>query len=63
MFIENKNCLQNDKKSEAHNIYTEDTEEINKIALSRNDDRRLQVELHHIKMGKYAREKYAKQSG
>ena len=44
-----KNCLMNNKtilksqqgfKSEAHNVYTE---EVNKIALSSNDDKRLQT--------------------
>ena len=47
-FNDYKNCLLNNEiilksqkrfKSEAHNVYTE---EINKIALSRNDDKRLQ---------------------
>ena len=55
-FNDYKNCLLNNKitlkpqhrfKSEAHNVYTE---EINKIALSSNADKRLQtlIELHHI---------------
>ena len=48
-FNDNKDCLLNDEiilksqqifKSEAHNVYTE---EINKIALSSNDDKRLQA--------------------
>ena len=48
-FNDYKNCLMNNKsvlkpqqrfKSEAHNVYTE---EINKIALSSNDDKRLQT--------------------
>ena len=48
-FNDYKNCLLNDEiilrslkrfKSEAHNIYTE---EINKIVLSSNDDKRLQT--------------------
>ena len=47
-FNDYKNCLRNNKailksqqrfKSEAHNVYTE---EVNKIALSSNDDKRLQ---------------------
>ena len=53
-----KNCLINNKiilkpqqkfKSEAHNLYTA---EINKIALSSNDDERLQIliKLQHIYM-------------
>ena len=55
-FNDYKNCLLNNKitlksqqrfKSEAHNVYTE---EINKIELSSNADKRLQtlIELHHI---------------
>ena len=47
-------------KSEAHNVYTE---EINKIALSSNDDKRLETydrELYHILMEKVLR-KFAKQ--
>ena len=48
-FNDDKDCLLNDEiilksqqifKSEAHNVYTE---EINKIALSSNDDKRLQA--------------------
>ena len=48
-FNDYKNCLMNNKailksqqgfKSEAHNVYTE---EVNKIALSSNDDKRLQT--------------------
>ena len=48
-FNDYKDCLLNDEiilksqqrfKSEAHNVYTE---EVNKIALSRNDDKRLQT--------------------
>ena len=48
-FQEYKNCLMNNKvilksqqrfKSEAHNVYTD---EVNKIALSSNDDERLQT--------------------
>ena len=48
-FNDYKNCLLNNKtelksqqrfKSERHNVYTE---EVNKIALSRNDDKRLQT--------------------
>ena len=47
--LDYKNCLLNNKvilksqqrfKSEAHNVYTE---EVNKIALSSNDDKRLQA--------------------
>ena len=49
MLENHKNCLFNDKiilksqqkfKSDHHNVYTE---EINKIALSSNDDKRLQT--------------------
>ena len=48
-FSDYENCLLNDEiilksqqrfKSEAHNVYTE---EVNKIALSSNDDKRLQT--------------------
>ena len=48
-FNDYKNCVLNNKvvlksrqrfKSEVHNVYTE---EINKIALSSNDDKRLQT--------------------
>ena len=48
-FTDYKNCLQNDNiilrpqqrfESELHNVYTE---KINKIALSSNDDKRLQT--------------------
>ena len=56
-FNDYKNCLLNSEiilksreifKSEAHNVYTE---EINKIALSSNDDKiRLLIELNHIHM-------------
>ena len=49
MFDDYKNCSLNNKiiikslqrfKSEAHNVYTE---KLNKIALSSNDDKRLQI--------------------
>ena len=48
-FLDYKDCLMNNKvvlksqkrfKSERHNVYTE---EVNKIALSSNDDKRLQI--------------------
>ena len=47
-------------KSEAHNVYTKN---VNKIALSSNDDKRLQItiKLHHILMEKVL-EKFAKKS-
>ena len=47
-------------KNERHGVYTE---EINKIALSSNDDKRLQtlIELHHILMEQVL-VKYVKQS-
>ena len=68
-FNDYKNCLLNNEiilksqqrfKSETHNV---NTEQINKIALSSNDDKRLQtlIELHHIHMVQVL-EKYAKQS-
>ena len=72
-FNDYKNCLINNEiilnseqrfKSEAHNVYTE---EINKIALSSNDDKRLQnfdritSQLHQLHMVQVL-EKYAKQS-
>ena len=68
-FNDYKNCLfkndiilksQQRFKSESHNVYTE---EINKIALSSKDDRRLQLlkELHDILMVQVLR-KYAKQN-
>ena len=64
-----KNCLLNNEimlksqkrfKSEAHNVYTE---EISKIALSSNDDKRLQTfdRIHHIHMVEVL-EKYVMQS-
>ena len=62
-FNDYKNCLLNNEiilklqqrfKSEAHNVYTEET---NKTALSSNDDK----SLHHIHMVQML-EKYAKQS-
>ena len=63
-FLDYKDCLMNNKvvlksqqrlKSEAHNVYTE---ELNKIALSSSDDKRLQtydtstgnIMIHHILM-------------
>ena len=67
-FNDYKHCLLNNEiilksqqrfKSKAHNIYTE---KFNKIALSSNDDKRLQtlIELHHILMeqvlGKYVKQ-------
>ena len=73
-FSDYKDCLLNNKiilksqqrfKSEAHNVYTE---EVNKIALSSNDDKRLQrlIELHRILMdqvlGKYVKHRCVKQS-
>ena len=44
-----KTASQQRFKSEAHNVYNE---QVKKIALSRNDDKRLQtfIELHHILM-------------
>ena len=62
-------CLQNNKtslrsqprfKSETHNVFTED---INKFALSSNDNMRLQtlMELNHIHLV-HMLEKYAKQN-
>ena len=48
-FLDYKDCLMNNKvilksqqifKSEAHNVYTE---EVNKIAVSSNDEKRLQT--------------------
>ena len=68
-FNDYKNCLLNNEiilksqqrfKSEAHNAYTE---EINKIALSSNDDKRLQT-FDRITSYPYTQvlEKYAKQS-
>ena len=51
--------LQQRFKSERHDLYTE---EINKIAISSNDDKRLKllIELHHILMeqvlGKYVKQ-------
>ena len=64
-----KDCLLNNEiilksqqrfKSEKHDVYTE---EINKSALSSNDDKRLQtlIELHHILMGQVL-VKYLKQT-
>ena len=67
-FNDYKDCLLNNEiilksqqrfKIERHDVYTK---EINKIALSSNDDKRLQtfVELHHILMeqvlGKYVKQ-------
>ena len=57
-FNDYKNCILNDKvvlksqhrfKSERHDVYTE---KVNKIALSSNDDKRLQalIKLQHILM-------------
>ena len=55
-FNDCKNCLLNKEtilksqqrsKSEAHNVYTE---EINKNALSSNDDKKLQTKSYHIHM-------------
>ena len=66
-FNDYKNCLLNNEiilksqqrfKSESHHVYTK---EINKIALSNNDDKRLQIELHHIRMVQMF-EKYVKQN-
>ena len=68
-FNDDKDCLLNNEiilksqqrlKSEAHNVYTE---KINKIALSSNDDNRLQTltKLHHIHIVQVL-EKCAKQS-
>ena len=66
-FNDYKNCLLNNEiilksqqrfKRESHNVYTK---EINKIALSNNDDKRLQIELHHIRMVQMF-EKYVKQN-
>ena len=71
-FVEYKNCLLNAKavlksqqrfKSERHDVYTE---KVNKIALSSNDDKRLQIfdriTLYHILMehllGKYVKQSY-----
>ena len=64
-FNDYKECLLNNEiilkpqerfKSEAHNVYTEET---NKIALSSNEDKRLQT--FHILMEQVL-EKFAKQS-
>ena len=67
-FNDYKDCLLNNEiilklqqrfKSKAHNVYTE---EINKITLSSNDDKRLRTDniLHHIIMEQVL-EKYVKQ--
>ena len=69
-FNDYKNCLLNNKsilktqqrsKSEAHNVYTE---EINKIALSSNDDKKLQtfdIRITSYPYGAKMLEKYVKQ--
>ena len=68
-FSDYKDCLLNNEimlqsqqrfKSEKHNVYTE---EVNKIALSSNDDKdyKLLIELHHILMEQVL-VKYVKQS-
>ena len=68
-FNDYKDCLLNDKavlksqqrfKSERHDVYTE---KVNKISLSSNDDKRLQIliELHHI-LTEHVWEVYVKQS-
>ena len=67
-FNDYKDCLLNKEvilksqqrfKSERHDVYIE---EINKIALSSNDDYKLLIELHHILMeqvlGKYVKQSY-----
>ena len=66
-FNDYKDCLLNNEtilksqqrfKSERHDVYTE---EINKIALSSNDDKRLQtlIDLHHIfVVVKYVKQNY-----
>ena len=59
-FNDYKNCLQR-SKSEAHNVYTE---EINKIALSSNDDKKLQtfdIRITSYPYGAKMLEKYVKQ--
>ena len=66
-FNDYKNCVLNNEvvlksqqrfKSEAHDVHTE---EVNKIALSGNDNKRLKMlELHHILMIQVL-EKYVKQ--
>ena len=68
-FNDYKDCLLNDKvvlksqqgfKSERHDLYTE---KVNKISLSSNNDKRLQIliELHHI-LTEHVWEVYVKQS-
>ena len=65
MFENYKNWFFNDKvilklqerfKSDYYNVYTE---QINKIALSYNDDKRLQTLLQHIRM-EHVHSKHAK---
>ena len=56
--LKNEIILKSEQKFKSHNVYTE---EINKIALSSNDDKdyRLMIELHHILM-EHLLEKYLK---
>ena len=56
-YLLNNEAISKSQQSEAHNAYTE---EINKIALSSNADKRLMIELHHILMEQVL-EKYVKQ--
>ena len=56
-YLLNNEVISKSQQSETHNVYTED---INKIALSSNADKRLMIELHHILMEQVL-EKYVKQ--